>query len=133
MSHVICAQFIGRDTVRCGALTVTSTTPVFELCRRLDPALPLEVWRGAVLALQVRSIGEVAKPGVAPHGVGFAHAQACTAAPSKRSTPRSVRPLTIDRNTRPGTRGRRGAWPSEGPRSNSTSIKMDMTHDQELE
>jgi hypothetical protein len=40
--------------------------PVLALCRKLieaghDPATPLEAWRGAILCLRIRSIGEGAQ------------------------------------------------------------------------
>jgi hypothetical protein len=41
--------------------------------------LPLEVWRGPVLCLQVRSIGEAAQLRVATHGVGFERLRGCVA------------------------------------------------------
>jgi hypothetical protein len=62
---------------------------VLGLCRQLiagghDPGLPLEVWRGPVLCLRVRSIGEAAHLRVATHGGGFerlpGYAAGCTAA-----------------------------------------------------
>jgi hypothetical protein len=46
------------------------------LCRKLieaghDPAAPLEAWRGGVLCLRVRSIGEGARLEVGANSVGF--------------------------------------------------------------
>jgi hypothetical protein len=54
---------------------VRSYAPVLALCRRLvdagiDPATPLEVWRGGVLALTVRSIGAGAGLTVADDRLG---------------------------------------------------------------
>jgi hypothetical protein len=58
-----------RSSHRCTALGLLSAacdTPVLRLCRMLvaaghDPSEPMEVYRGEVLALTVRSIGEGAK------------------------------------------------------------------------
>jgi hypothetical protein len=60
------AELIGHDTCTAVGLTVTAAAPVLAMCRRLiaashDPAMPLEAWRGAVLTLRVRSIGEGAR------------------------------------------------------------------------
>ena len=62
----------------CTALgvVVTDNAPVLALCRRLieaghDPASPLHAYRGSVLALRVRSIGEGAKLEVNSQGSGF--------------------------------------------------------------
>jgi hypothetical protein len=46
------------------------------MCRALvaagyDPSRPLHVYRGAALALKVRSIGEGARLRVSAHGTGF--------------------------------------------------------------
>jgi len=55
-------------TYHCTAqgLTAKGTAPVLRLCRMLveaghNPEEPMEVYRGATLALRVRSIGEAAK------------------------------------------------------------------------
>lgn len=45
---------------------VRSTTPVLTMCRLLvncgvHPATPMEVYRGQVLSLRIRSIGEASK------------------------------------------------------------------------
>ena len=70
------AELIGSN--RCAALgiTVSATAPVLALCRQLiaaghDPGLPLEAWRGPILCLRVRSIGEAAELRLATHGGGF--------------------------------------------------------------
>ena len=82
--RIIRAELIGSN--RCAALgmTVSATAPVLALGSRLvaagyDPALPLEVWRGPVLCLRVRSIGEAAQLRVATHGGGFERSRACAA------------------------------------------------------
>ena len=78
------ADLIGSDC--CSALGVTArgTTPVLVLCRLLveaghDSATPLEVWRGDVLCLRIRSIGEGATLRIGTHGVGFERLPECTA------------------------------------------------------
>ena len=50
--------------------------PILNLCRQLlaagfDPARPLDVYRGAMLALRVRSIGEAAELEINSGGSGF--------------------------------------------------------------
>lgn len=57
------AELIGADTCTALGITTHGSAPVLMLCRNLievghDPATPLEVYRGATLALRVRSIGE---------------------------------------------------------------------------
>jgi hypothetical protein len=66
------------DSDRCTALglVAVSPSPVLLLCRMLvdsgvDPRAALEAWRGPVLCLLVRSIGEASGLEVAAHGVGF--------------------------------------------------------------
>jgi hypothetical protein len=78
------AELIGSH--RCAALgiTVSATAPVLALCRQLiadgyDPGLPLEIWRGPVLCLRVRSIGEAAQLRVATHGRWFERSRGCAA------------------------------------------------------
>jgi hypothetical protein len=68
---------LSKDEI-CSALgiTVQSSSPVLALCRKLvalghDPSTPLDAWRGDVLCLRIRSIGEAAGLEVSPHGVGF--------------------------------------------------------------
>jgi hypothetical protein len=65
-------------SARCEALgiSVCDAAPVLGLCRELvaaghDPQLPLHAYRGDVLALRVRSIGEAAQLAIAGDGVGF--------------------------------------------------------------
>jgi hypothetical protein len=72
---------------RCTALgmTASSHAPVLALCRLLieagyHPATPLEAYRGEVLCLRVRTIGEAARLRVATHGVGFEPVPECTGA-----------------------------------------------------
>ena len=60
------AEIIGDDRATCNGLEAQHNAPVLALCRKLvaaghDPATPLEAYRGEVLCLRVRSIGEGAK------------------------------------------------------------------------
>jgi hypothetical protein len=69
---------IDRNTCTALGITVHGAAPVLALCRKLleaghDPSLPLHAYRGDVLALKVRSIGEGAQLRVSPHGVGFVY------------------------------------------------------------
>jgi hypothetical protein len=59
------AEIIGTTCTALG-ITAHGSAPVLALCRKLveaghDPATPLEAWRGAVLCLRIRSIGEGAQ------------------------------------------------------------------------
>ena len=60
------AELLGSSQCTAAGITVRGNAPVLALCRRLvaaghDPATPLRVYRGDVLALVVRSIGEGAR------------------------------------------------------------------------
>jgi hypothetical protein len=61
------AEIIGQtQATACGVTVSGRNAPVLALCRALieaghDPDSPLEAYRGAVLCLRVRSIGEGAK------------------------------------------------------------------------
>jgi hypothetical protein len=60
------AELSGDRRCSAAGITATGNAPVLTLCRRLieaglDPALPLEAYRGATLSLRVRSIGQGAK------------------------------------------------------------------------
>jgi hypothetical protein len=64
--QVIRAELFGSDTCTAGDLTAHGHAPVLVLCRQLiaagiEPDQALEVWRGATLALRVRSIGAAAR------------------------------------------------------------------------
>jgi len=96
-AQAIFAELIGSD--RCSALgmTVGGTTPVLALCRLLieaghHRATPLEVYRGEVLCLRVRSIGEGAGLRVGTHGVGFERSSECTAASPMRQNEAAYTP-----------------------------------------
>jgi hypothetical protein len=75
-SQALRAELFGSD--RCNALGIVahSSSPVLALCRKLikagyDPRTQLEAYRGDVLCLSVRSLGEGVHLRVAGHGVGF--------------------------------------------------------------
>jgi len=62
----IFAELIGDDTCTAAGITARSPAPALALCRQLlaaglDPDRALEVYRGATLALRIRSIGEGAQ------------------------------------------------------------------------
>ena len=92
-------ELIGSD--RCSALGITAKghAPVLALCRLLieaghHPARPLEVYRGEVLCLRVRSIGEAARLRVATHGVGFEPAAGRTGgSPARQNAPQLIGPV----------------------------------------
>jgi hypothetical protein len=74
--NAICAELIGSYSARAAGISVTTYTPVLELCRRLiaagyDPGTPLRACRGPTLCLKIRSIGEAARLRISPTGVGF--------------------------------------------------------------
>jgi hypothetical protein len=57
------AELIAGNTCAALGITISSSSPVLALCRKLvkdgyDPATPLEAYRGETLCLRVRSIGE---------------------------------------------------------------------------
>jgi hypothetical protein len=94
------AEIVGTT---CTALDITvhGAAPVLALCRKLieaghDPSLPLHAYRGDVLALRVRSIGEGAQ---------------LTVQDSKSGRPRFLRLRTGVEQPRPF------AEPTEGPPS----------------
>ena len=70
------AELSGSDCASACGVAVRNGSPVIALCRQLiaagyDSATPLEAYRGAILCLHVRSIGETAGLEIAAHGVGF--------------------------------------------------------------
>ena len=65
------ATLIGHNTCSALGIAARDYAPVLALCRALvdagyDPASPLEAYRGGVLALRIRSIGEAANLEVRP-------------------------------------------------------------------
>src|SRR5437868_3032071 len=85
--QAIRGQLIGDHTVIApGFATCTANTPILELARLMvargvDPRTALEIYRGKVLAIRVRSIGEAANLRTATHGTGFEWLPRCTGAP----------------------------------------------------
>jgi hypothetical protein len=70
------SELIGSDTCTALGVTAQGATPVLQLCRKLieaghDPAAAVHVFRGEVLALLVRSVGEAAGLEVNNKGTGF--------------------------------------------------------------
>jgi hypothetical protein len=65
MTPISCV-LIGSNTAQAGDIIARGHSPVFDLCRLLvaaghDPASPLECYRGDMLCLRIRTIGEGAK------------------------------------------------------------------------
>lgn len=98
MTAPIHAQLIGSDTCTALGITVRAYTPVIEICRRLvtaghDPELALEAWRGDVLCLRIRLIGEAAELEVNARGNEFRRLHPADAAlPIAPINPEVVRP-----------------------------------------
>ena len=70
------AELIGAH--QCSALGIAAqgTAPVLNLCTLLlasgaDPATALHAYRGGMLCLTVRSIGQAARLEISSHGTGF--------------------------------------------------------------
>ena len=79
------AELTGSDCCSAIGIVVRSTAPVLALCRLLveaghDPATQLEAWRGDVLCLLIRSIGDGVALRIGTHGVGFERLPECTVA-----------------------------------------------------
>jgi hypothetical protein len=95
-NQVLRADLIGTDACSAAGITTTGNAPVLVLCRRLlaaghDPATRLEVYRGATLALIVRSIGEAAQLEINSKGSDFAaHRPRVRTAPPVRKTGRPI-------------------------------------------
>jgi hypothetical protein len=73
---IIHAKLTGNDVVAAEGHRVKNNLPVISLCRLLlaegfDPASPMHVYRGEMLALKIRSIGEAARLRPATGGWGF--------------------------------------------------------------
>src|SRR5215468_2477625 len=91
--QVIRAELTGADTCTARGITSRSSTPVLAMCRRLieagcDPATRLDAYRGDVLCLRVRSIGEGAQLEINARGTGFIARRAVRAGPLVRKTER---------------------------------------------
>jgi hypothetical protein len=70
------AELVGSDSCSALGITISSSSPVLALCRKLvqagyDPTTPLEAYRGETLCLRVRSIGEGAQLEINGQGTGF--------------------------------------------------------------
>jgi hypothetical protein len=88
-AQVIRAELAGDNVATALGITAKSPTPVIRLCTMLiegghDPAAKLHVYRGATLALIVRSIGEGARLVINGKGSGFRWASAVGTAPLMR-------------------------------------------------
>ncbi len=73
---LIYADLSNDDVCEALGITIKSPSPLLDLCRALveagcDPSTPLEAYRGDVLCLRIRSIGEAAKLEIGSDGVGF--------------------------------------------------------------
>jgi hypothetical protein len=91
----LCAYLTGSDVCSAAGITVTANAPVLELCRRLvevgvAPATPMHVYRGATLALIVRTIGEVADLEINGRGTDFQRRRAVGMGASARLTRHSL-------------------------------------------
>ena len=90
-TQVIRAELIGDDSAVAPGITARSSSPVVQLCTLLieaghDPAARLEIYRGEMLCLRVRSIGEGARLAISSHGSGFRWASAVrTASPIEKT------------------------------------------------
>jgi hypothetical protein len=90
----LCAVLIG-DKCSAAGIAGRGSAPVLDLCRKLvaagvDPSLQLHCYRGTMLALIVRRIGEAARLRIATHGVGFERLPKCTGGPPVRQIDRSA-------------------------------------------
>ena len=112
---VIRAELIGSDTATALGNKVRAYAPVLALCRKLvaaghDPATPLAAYRGNVLCLRVRSIGEAAALDVKSEGIGFKPYRGPRAASPMRQKPGALvdgDPDDEHGGRRPGRTGRR--------------------------
>jgi hypothetical protein len=69
-------ELAGSHRCTANGFTANGPTPVLALCRELlaaghDPTTPLEIYRGATLALRIRSMGEAAALELNSEGTGF--------------------------------------------------------------
>jgi hypothetical protein len=84
------ATLAGFDAATALGLSVQCGSPILILCRSLieagaDPATPLEAYRGSILCLRIRSIGEAAGLEIRGDGVGFRPSSKLGAAPPMRA------------------------------------------------
>jgi hypothetical protein len=95
----IVAHLHGSDSCYCPAfgITINTSSPVLALLHRLvargvDPQTPLDAFRGDVLCLRVRSIGEAAGLEINARGTGFiARRERRAAPPIRKSAPAGTR------------------------------------------
>jgi hypothetical protein len=137
----VLGQMIGSDKATAAGITVRGPVPVLGLCRALlasgvDPNRPLHIYRGDVLALKVRTIGENAKlsvredragprfvpwepfpRGVKPSARGNGKRGVGTA-PDQENEPRSRPRATVGTRTLPRQRSTstRPDWPGSAVR-----------------
>jgi hypothetical protein len=84
------ADLVDAHTIVCaGFASCAGSSPVLDLCRRLiaagiDPATPLEAYRGDTLCLYVRTIAEAAGFEINGDGNGFRPLRKPDAAPPMR-------------------------------------------------
>jgi hypothetical protein len=83
------AELYGSETATAAGLSVRGHAPVLVLCRELiaaglDPDRAMEVFRGATLALHVRTIGRAARLEINSHGTAFVALRARRTAPPMR-------------------------------------------------
>ena len=74
--QAIRAELIGSDLCIAAGYSTRGTTPILALCRTLvatgiNPATPLECYRGRTLCLRIRSIGDAAELEINGWGTGF--------------------------------------------------------------
>jgi hypothetical protein len=84
------AELVGSTVCTAVGLRVDTSSPVLAMCRRLieagyDPTTRLKAYRGGILCLVVRSIGEGAKLEINGQGAGFRPAREQDAASSVHS------------------------------------------------
>jgi hypothetical protein len=89
--EAIRAELFGADCCKGLGVEARGAAPVLALCRKLveagiNRALALEAYRGDILCLRIRSIGEGAWLRVGTHGVGFERVPECTAGPPVRQS-----------------------------------------------
>jgi hypothetical protein len=95
--HLIYADLAGEDVCQALNIKIRSPAPVLDLCRALiragyDPATPLEAYRGKVMCLRVRSIGEAANLRISSdHSVEFKSLPKPATAPPMRSQHQAAR------------------------------------------
>jgi hypothetical protein len=89
------SELIGDNTCTTAGLIARGSAPVLALARLLieaghDSNRPLHAFRGDILALTIRSIGEGARLRIATHGVGFERLPECTGGPPVRQNASGV-------------------------------------------